>query len=146
VEDPSQFGGSLTNFDHVECATIAIRGAPTVDVTVNDLTSQADHNSIRSHVLNGAVFPTSTEADDYCDEVIARYKDDAPIIRIGYTANKDTAHRNEAHGLRLGHKITLEADNNAGMGINGDYIIESIRHRWSNGATLWTVSYELAEA
>ena len=142
LEDPTPFLGSFTLFDHLDVATIAVRSKQGETVTVNDLDSQFEHNTVRTHTNPANIFPDSTEADDYADEILARYSDDSPIVRIGYTANKSSSHRSEAWGALLGDKITIEADNTTGMGINGDYIIESIRHRFDQGNTRWRVSYE----
>ena len=152
VEDPTPFLGTFTGFDIIEAGLIAVRGyagSPPESsggpiITSNDLTSQADHNAIRSHPFPGELFRDSTDATTYNTAVLAIYASDRPIIRIGYTANKSSSYRTQAFTRRLSDRITVTATHRAGQGFSQDFYIEAIHHRFSNGTRQWYVEYELS--
>lgn len=132
--------------------TIAIRGrdgSPPGSGTIvrkDDLTSQAKHGvrTLRGPVP--ALFASSADATAWCEEVLARHASDRPVVRLSFYATKSAAYRAQAIRRRVGHKIHLVASHRSGMGIDGDFFIESITHRWSQGRTLWEVTWELSPA
>lgn len=154
VEKPSRWNGTFTGFDIVENNLIAIRGFAGVNpdpsgtrtVRVDDLDSQDEHNAVRSHRNPANLFRSNADARRYGNHVLARYADDRPIFAMGFTATKSGAYRNQALRRRVSDRMTLEADNNSGLGIEGDFHIESITHTFSNGVTRWDVLWELSPA
>lgn len=111
-----------------------------------DSDSQEDHNSIRTYKNAASLFANAQDAQDYADLVLGLYADDRPIVSISFYASKGTAYREQAYSRRIGDRITIEADNNAGMGIHQDFYIESINHRWSYGNTLWETTWACSPA
>lgn len=80
------------------------------------------------------------------DMVFDTYSTDRPIFRISFTATKNSGYRTQAQNRRVNDRITLVADGNAGMGVTGDYFIERIENSWSQGNTLWRVTWDLSPA
>jgi hypothetical protein len=159
VEDPSRFafgagGGVFEGFEFVETTTIAVRGfagdPPETRggqlVQVDDFASQESHNSIRTHTNAAQLFGSVVDAEAYGLAVVDRFANDRPIFRLSFTATIDGAYRGQAIRRRVGDKIRLIANNDTGMGVDGEFFIESIAHRWTDGAKLWTVTWELSPA
>jgi hypothetical protein len=163
-EDPTAFSG-LVGFEIQESVLLAVRGfngphvrLPTLKnptdfeassgrfVTVDDVASQDELRTIRSHEVPSNIFATEDDAEGYAEGVLVGYSDDRPIFRIEYIANKNAGYRAQAIRRRVGDKIRLVAENRTGMGVNGDYFVESVRHRFSQGGTLWEVTYDLSPA
>lgn len=158
VIDPSPFlnddNGEFSGFEFVETVTIAVRGfagdPPEIrggqKVVVEDLQSQQEHNAIRTHELASGLFKDVTDATAYAEAVLDRFSDDRPIFKISFTANKNEAHRQQAVRRRLGDKIRLVADATTGMGVEGDFFVENIAHRITDGAARWVTTWELSPA
>lgn len=154
VESPSAFTGTFTGFDYVENHLLAVRGfsgdppepSGVRTVTSNDFDSQDEHNAIRSHRNAANLFRNTADAALYGDLVLARYADDRPIFSIGFTATKSGAYRNQAKRRRINDRITLVADGNAGLGVSGDFFIESISHDFNTGTSIWQTRWELSPA
>lgn len=154
VENPGSFGGTFSGFTEVASTVVAVRGPNAdsdgrpirgqVEVQVDDLDSQDEHNAIRTHRNPANLFATEADAQTYGELVLARHADSRPIVAISFWATKTAAYRNQAIRRRVSDRMTLIAENNAGMGINGDFFIETIGHRWSQGLTLWEVTWELS--
>lgn len=152
VEDPASFASSTTGFGQLRTATVAVRGpngglnTGTVTVQRDDQDSQDAHNSIRTHRLPSSLFADTGDAGDYADLVLDTFAGDRPIVAISFWATETAALRAQAIRRRLSHRITLVATGQSGMGIALDFFIESIRHRWSQGRTLWETTWELSPA
>jgi hypothetical protein len=157
VEQPSPFGtgeGVFEGFVNVETVTIAVRGysgdPPETQggqtVRVDDFASQDRVNAIRTHSNAANLFGNTDDAGDYAGVVLATYSDDRPIFRLTFHPIKTAAYRNQAIRRRVGHRIRLVADRTTGMGVDGEFFIENIRHRWANAGTWWETTWELSPA
>ncbi|HZI39917.1 MAG TPA: hypothetical protein VFF24_16580, partial [Acidimicrobiia bacterium] len=154
VEAPGPFTGTFRGFTYVETNLIAVRGyngsPPPASgprtVVVSDLASQDEHNAVRSHRNPANLFRSTADARTYGDLVLARYADDRPIFSLGFTATQSAAHLAQATARRVGDRITLIADNDTGLSVDSDFHIESIANKWSKGARLWQVTWELSPA
>lgn len=161
-EDPTEFFG-LDNQTIDESILFAVRGyngphtkATLQDprttggdgrfVTHDDVGSQDDHNAVRSNPSVPVLFATETDAAVYADQVLDEFADDRPIITLSFWPSKNAPLRNQAVARRVGDKITVTASGNAGLGIDGDFFIESIGNAWSNGIKLWGTTWELSPA
>jgi hypothetical protein len=161
-EDPSAWQG-LANTSLSESVVFAVRGyngphtKATLEnprttggdgrfVTVDAVSSQADHNVISDLPTPSNLFASEADATAYADAVLAALADDRPIVRIGFYATVDAAHRAQAIRRRVGDLIWLTATGVTGLGIDGGMFIESIGHRWSEAAKLWEVTWELSPA
>lgn len=146
VFDPGSF--------YEEAIVVAIRGyngeemlnTGVATVQLDDLDSQADHNSIRTHADPSNLFADTAAATTYAQLVLDKYADDRPIIALQFYPTKSAAYRSQAIRRRVSDRITLVAVNNSGLGISQDFFIESINHQWSNGTTLWSTRWELSPA
>jgi hypothetical protein len=101
---------------------------------------------VRTYPTVPELFGSDADADAYADRVIALYGNDRPLFALTFTANKNEAYRAQAYRRRVGDMIHLTATGDSGMGVDGDYFIESIAHRWAEGGLLWTVTWELSPA
>jgi hypothetical protein len=154
ITNSGAFAGTFSGFSETHTIQVAVRGlngtppvANGVDtVQVDDTDSQDDHNAIRTYVNDGNLFATEADADTWADLIIATHADDRPIINLSFYATRSTGYRMQAVRRRVGHKITVIATNNAGLGISQDFFIENIKHRWSNGVHLWETTWELSPA
>lgn len=152
VENAGEFGGSWSGYQYTDTRVLAIRGfngSPpltngVVTVQLDDLDSQDDHNAIRTYTNASNLFASEADAETYDELVLARYADDRPILRMTFTAVKSGAYRTQAVYRRVGDRITLDASNNAGLGITGDFFIETISHRWDHGNTNWVTTWDLS--
>lgn len=161
-EEPTEFFG-LSAFSLRETVVFAIRGyngphtKATLDdprttggdgrfVTVEDLESQDEHNLIRSHPSPPGLFATETDAQVYGEAVMATHADDRPVIALTFSACRSASYRRQATRRRVGDRVTVTASTVAGLGINGDFYIESIAHQWPRGNRQWDVTWELSPA
>jgi hypothetical protein len=115
-------------------------------VTVDDVASQDELRVIRSHQLPSNLFAEETDAENYAELILETFKDDRPVFSITFTATTSAAYRRQAYSRRVGDKIRLIAENDTGMGVNAEFIIESVSHQITDGATLWKVTWELSPA
>lgn len=154
VESPGRFGGTFTGFTYLEHNLIAVRGfngsppprsGPQLVVS-SRLDSQDEHNAVRSHRNPAELFRSKADARTYGDLVLGRYSDDRPIFQLEFTATQSSSHLTQATNRRVSDRITLIADNDTGLDVNDDFHIESITNRWSQGAKLWRVTWELSPA
>lgn len=143
---PGDFKVPPTGFDHLEYIDIAIRGDGREPVTTKKRASTLQIGSESSYELSGVGFPSPEEAETYNKAVIARFGSDRPALKIGFTATKRPDYRAQAVRRRVGDRIHISAKERAGLGIEGDYIIETINHRLSNGNKFWFVEWGLAPA
>jgi hypothetical protein len=142
---------NTADWDNFNVGTTAITTTTTIVdgkaiVQVDDTESQDDHNVIRTFTNDDNLFDSDLDAAAWADLIISTHADDRPIIRLAFYASKSQGYRMQAIRRRVGHKITLIATNNAGLGISQDFFIENIKHNWSNGNRLWETTWELSPA
>lgn len=137
-------GGASQSHSNIQVSGSPFVAGDLVQIQIDDTDSQDDHNVIKTYNNPAQLFANAFDANDYADQVLFRYADDRPIISISFFANKNAAYRAQAFRRRISDKITIEANNNSGLGISQDFFIESISNRWSNGTTLWETTWELS--
>ncbi len=76
--------------------------------------------------------PTTAEASDWGKFNVAIYKDPTPVLKLSFVANRDQNSLNEMIQRDLSDRVTVVAQNNANLAINGDFFIEGISHTVSN--------------
>lgn len=143
---------TITNNHATATATITLiqaRGTAVVFddpvlLSAEDTTSQSKYGE-RSYRLPGP-WLSFLVAQDFVNFVISRYKDPTPILTIEYVGNKSLGHMQHALDREISDKVTVDASNNAGLGVNDDFFIENIRHIVDQGLTRHVVSYDLAFA
>lgn len=139
-------GGDTQSHTDIEVTGVPLTRGEETQVRLDDVDSQDDHNAIRTYRNPANLFASVNDATEYAQLVLDTFADDRPILSISFYANKNTAYRNQSVRRRVSDKITLVADNNAGLGVSQDFFIESISHRWSYGTTLWETTWELSPA
>lgn len=152
IEGPSAFGGTFTGFDYVESSTVAIRGysgSPPAEtggevVEVDDLASQATHNVVSTFPDVPRFFPSAAAAETYAEGVLAYYASSKPLFRVGFHASKSALYRYLASTVRVSDLLRINATGTTGIGVNGLYFVESIRHAWDNGTARWWWEAELS--
>lgn len=157
VETPSSWASGYDifgGFNYTETCTIAVRGfagdppettgGPVVQV--DDQAAQDRYESVLTHDNAAELFADEADALAYGEGVLLRYNGDRPVLTMSFPATLTEAHRAQAIRRRVGHRIRLEASGAAGLGISGDFYVESIRHQWSDGGKVWAVSWELSPA
>lgn len=139
-------GGTSQSHENIEVSGIPLVQADAVNVQADDYDSQDDHNSIRTYQNSANLFGSTADAQTYADLVLSVHATDRPILSLSFYASKSAAYRSQAFKRRVGDRITLVADNTTGMGVDQDFYIESIGHRWSHGTRLWETTWELSPA
>lgn len=142
-------GGGVGYQDH---ENIRVSG---VALTEGDGTfSQADYLpsqdiltgvGIRTYPSPAGLFATVDDAQEYADIIVDRAGEGYPVMRMRYTANKNADLYAAAIALKVNDRITLEANNNAGLGVQEDFFIEAIYREISPGQ-LHRVTYLLSPA
>lgn len=117
---------------HAYLTTFQARGTPLtvsdpVKVRVENSTSKTAYGE-RTYPHPGEFIPDSGEAQDWCDFNMAVFKDPQPVLLIALHANRSHSHLVEALTREISDRITLVANNSAGLGINQDFFIETIYH------------------
>ena len=113
-------------------------------ITERDATSQTNYYK-RTYEVNTKWIPTSKLARDWATTRLSVYKDPLPRLTIGFTANRDGNTLHEAAcGLEISDRVTVDADGNAGLGINEDFFVENIHHVINNGNTNHKVTVTLS--
>lgn len=161
TEQPGPWLNVFQDYLLLETAVVAVRGfngpleQPTLDnpraaagqgwfVQDDDRDSQYDHNVVRSNPETPVLLYTENDARQWNLTVIGQFGDDRPIIAIDFIPSRSAQLRTLATRLRVSDVITVTATGNAGLGIEGDFTIEHITHRFDNGVTLWTCRWELS--
>lgn len=151
VEDPSPWLSQFLNFDNVDTMTVAVRGfagdPPETSggqvVRSEDLDSQLDKGAVLSLPNPGDVFPDEGAALDYGAQILQATSTDKPLVEIEWTANRSTAHRNAAKSIRVGQRVTLEANGPTSQGIDGDFVVANVKMMGDKGNTRWRVVVQL---
>lgn len=139
-------GGTVQVSSNIEVTGIPLIQGDQTFAQVDDYTSQDDHNAIRTYQAAASLFATPAQAEEYANLVLSTYADDRPILSMSFYAVKSGAYRAQALRRRVGDRITVIATGNAGLGVDQDFYIESISHKFSHGIRLWEVTWELSPA
>src|SRR3990170_528133 len=117
---------------------VQARGTPATrqDATViveEDTASQAKYGT-RTHRLAGPWFANTNDARDLTAYVVARHKDPLAMLQMALPANKFSALLSEAFSRKISDRITIVATGSkTQLGINEDFFVEGIAHRWQVG-------------
>jgi hypothetical protein len=89
--------------------------------------------------------PSSSEAQDWCDYQLSVYSSPIEVLSMTYIANISDAMLTEALSRDISDRVTIVATNDANLGINADFFIESESHRVTADGT-HTVTWALSPA
>ena len=115
-----------------------------VTIKAEDSTSQTAFGK-RTWPSKTKFIPTTTEAVDWADFNLGIYKDPTATLKLSYIANRDQTALDEMITRNVSDRITLVANNNANLGINGDFFVEAINHTISSDRT-HKVQYLISDA
>ena len=110
-----------------------------------DNTSQLEYGD-RTWPLRSQWMPSSQEGADWAKFHLGIYKDPIPHLRMSYFANRDENMLDEMLLREIGDRVTVVANNDAGLGLSSDFFIEQIKHRITNSGKLHQVTYLLSDA
>ena len=108
-----------------------------------DSASQAEYGE-RKYVAKTQFIPTTTEAQDWCDYQAVIYGSPVEILTLNIPANETSVR--QALSRDISDRITVTANNDAKLGINADFFIESEAHNVSIGGSEHTVQLQLSPA
>jgi hypothetical protein len=125
--------GSAGYFIRLLVNGVAIIEGDPLTVNAEDATSQAKFR--KRPFQNPSQWLTDVdEGQDYCDHIIALYKDPRPALRFTLKANYNSTHLAEAQAIDVSDRIHITANlGTFGLGINGDFFVESLHHKVNEG-------------
>ena len=109
-----------------------------------DTASQAIYGE-RKYVAKTKFIPTTSEAQDWCDYQMAIYGSPIEILTMTISASSPS-NIGQVMLRDLSDRITVTATNDAALGINADFFIESERHQVTNGGTDHVATWQLSPA
>jgi hypothetical protein len=99
----------------------------------------------RKYIAKTKFIPTSSQAQDWCEYQMAIYG--SPIEILSMTiASSSPSNIGQVMLRDISDRITVVATNDAALGINADFFIESERHQVSNGGTEHVTTWQLSPA
>ena len=99
-----------------------------VSIGAEDSASQSTYGK-RTFPHPGAFMPDSQEIQNWADFHLAVWKDPVPLLKMTIAGNRSTAALTDIYTRDLSDLVTVEADNNAGLGIDTLFFVESMEHR-----------------
>jgi hypothetical protein len=73
--------------------------------------------------------PDTDEIQNWADFHLSVWKDPVPLLHLNFAANRSVAALTDAFTRDLSDLVTVEADNNAGLGIDTLFFVESVAHK-----------------
>ena len=122
----------------------AVKSKNPVEVRAIDSSSQTAYGE-RKYSAETDFIPSSVEAQSWCDYQLSIYSSPVQILTMTFSANVSEENLSEALSLDISDRITVIANNDAGLGINADFFIETIKHRIDPGK-IHTVVWNLSPA
>ena len=125
------------------------RGTPvTADdplkIVEEDSTSQTSFGK-RTFPLTGPFIPSEQDARDLMAFLLSIHKDPMRTMVMTWDGNKDSTHATKARTLDISDRITITANNRAGLGVNDDFFIEHMTHNMGSSGQ-YSVTYQCSEA
>lgn len=126
------------------------RGTPVtaddpVTMMAEDATSQTSYGE-RTYPAPGEFVPDTDEGQDWATYNLGIYKDPIPLLAITLAANRDNTHLAEALTRDISDRITVVAENDAGLGINEDFFIEAEHHVIDMAGARHQVTWDVSPA
>ena len=137
-------GGQTATLDLLRARGTAVtEDEPTV-ITSEDTTSQ-DAFGERTFAPAARWLANTNDAQAIADYIVSRYKDPIALLRVTMAANRSSAAMTDTLTRTISDRVTVVADNDTQLGINGDFFIETVRHRIDREGTRHMVEYLLSE-
>lgn len=116
-----------------------IEGDPIL-VNSKDATSQSKYRK-RLFPYPSNWLTEEDDAENYCDHIVAAYKDPRPQLYFEVIANYDSTHMTEVRERAVGDRINVNADEDWGLYINEAFIIDKLQHavddRYNHVMKVW---------
>ena len=109
-----------------------------------DTTSQGIYGE-RKYVAKTKFIPTTSQAQDWCEYQMAIYGSPIEILTMTIPASAQ-GNIGQVMSRDISERITITATNDAALGINADFFIESERHNVTNGGTEHVTTWQLSPA
>ena len=109
-----------------------------------DTTSQGIYGE-RKYVAKTKFIPTTSEAQDWCDYHAVIYGSPTNILTMVIPAST-SGNIGQALSRDLSDRITVTATNDAKLGVNADFFVESEKHTVTAGGTQHVTSWQLSPA
>jgi len=109
-----------------------------------DTTSQTAYGE-RKYVAKTKFIPTTSEAQDWCDYHAVIYGSPTNILTMVIPAST-SGNIGQALSRDLSDRITVTATNDAKLGINADFFVESEKHTVTAGGMQHVTSWQLSPA
>ena len=109
-----------------------------------DTASQAIYGE-RKYVAKTEFIPTSSEAQDWCDYQASIYASPTNILTLTIPSSTP-GNIGQALSRDISERVTVTATNDAKLGINEDFFVESEKHQVSQGGTEHVTVWELSPA
>ena len=109
-----------------------------------DTTSQGIYGE-RKYVAKTKFIPTTSEAQDWCDYHAVIYGSPTNILTMVIPASAQ-GNIGQALTRDLSDRITVTATNDAKLGVNADFFVESEKHTVTAGGTQHVTSWQLSPA
>lgn len=132
-------------FTLMQARGIAVSALNPFKITDADSTSQTKYGK-RAFPLPSPWYSNAANAESAAAMYINEAKNPRAFLSIGFTANKSSNLMTQALSRDLSERITVVAENNAALGIDQDFYIETIAHRIDMGGTRHSVRFELSPA
>lgn len=159
-EAPTAFSG-LSGFTVNESLVFAIRGyngpftKPTFDnpsgigaegdfVTLNDVESQRKQNAILSYTAASNLFSDRDDAERYAGGVLEDFARARPVLSLTFVPTSSSRLRQRAGFFWPSDVITVTSTGDSGYGVEGDFRIDTISHRISDGGKYWECTLDLS--
>jgi len=115
-----------------------------VEVSDSDSTSQTAFGK-RTYPHPGKFLPNVAEGENWAEFHLAVWKDPVPLLKMTVAGNRSTATLTDIYTREISDLITVTANNDAGLGINETFFIESMQHK-IDGQLNHRVTYTLSQA
>ena len=97
------------------------------EVTASDSTSQTTFGK-RTYPHPGKFVPDAEEAQNWATFHLAAWKDPVPLLKLTLVGNRSTATLTDIMTREISDLVTVTANNDAGLGINETFFVESLHH------------------
>ena len=128
----------------IQARGTAVKSLNPVEIRAIDSGSQTTYGE-RKYSAETEFIPSSQEAQSWCDYQLSIYSSPVEIITMTFSANVSEENLTEAIARDVSDRITIVANNDAGLGINADFFIEAINHHVSPGG-IHNVTWHLSPA
>ncbi|MBZ5499725.1 MAG: hypothetical protein LAP85_25270 [Acidobacteriia bacterium] len=120
----------ITNNNLVTAYVTLLRAHGTMVVAGDGATVRARENAKvdRTYPFPGRYLTNVQEAQDFCDHLLALYKNVRPIVTITLRGHRSVENLLEAQAREISDKIHVEAGEKVGLFVDEDFFVESIQH------------------